>query len=80
MGYSSKIKIDHKRPRKDGTAALFMQVIIDPQGAFAAPVYIGGPKSLLPAALEAVGKMHTDPFRLNGTGIANSTVIPILFQ
>lgn len=29
MGYSSKIKIDHKRPRKDGTAALFMQVIID---------------------------------------------------
>ena len=29
MGYSSKIKIDSKRPLKDGTAALFMQVIID---------------------------------------------------
>ena len=60
--------------------AVFVQVIIDPQGAFAAPVYIGGPKSLLPAALEAVGKMRSDPFRLNGAGIANSTVIPILFQ
>jgi len=29
MGYSAKIKIDTKRPRKDGTAAIFMQVIID---------------------------------------------------
>lgn len=29
MGYSAKIKIDSKRPRKDGTCAIFMQVIID---------------------------------------------------
>ena len=29
MGYSAKIKIDTKRPRHDGTAAIFMQVIID---------------------------------------------------
>lgn len=29
MGYSAKIKIDSKRPKKDGTAAIFMQVIID---------------------------------------------------
>ena len=60
--------------------AVFLQVIIDPLGVFASPVYIGGPKSLLPAALEAVGKMRSDPFRLNGAGIANSTVIPLLFQ
>lgn len=29
MGYSAKIKIDTKRPRKDGNAAIFLQVIID---------------------------------------------------
>jgi integrase/recombinase XerD len=29
MGYSAKIKIDRKRPRKDGAAAIFLQVIID---------------------------------------------------
>jgi len=59
---------------------VFLQVIIDPLGAFASPVYIGGPKSLLPAALEAVGKLRGDPFRLNGVGIANASIIPILFH
>jgi integrase/recombinase XerD len=29
MGYSAKIKIDHARPKQDGTAAIFLQVIID---------------------------------------------------
>lgn len=29
MGYSAKIKIDNGRPKKDGTASIFMQVIID---------------------------------------------------
>lgn len=29
MGYSSKIKIDSKRLKKDGTAAIFMQVLIN---------------------------------------------------
>jgi hypothetical protein len=29
MGYSAKIKIDTKRPRKDGNAAIFLQVIVD---------------------------------------------------
>lgn len=29
MGYSAKIKIDSKRPKKDGTCMIFMQVIID---------------------------------------------------
>jgi hypothetical protein len=60
--------------------AVFFQVIIDPLGNFASPVYLGGPKSLLPAALEAVGKLRADPFRLNGVGIANASVIPIPFQ
>ncbi len=29
MGYSSKIKIDARRTKKDGTAAIFMQTIIN---------------------------------------------------
>lgn len=29
MGYSAKIKIDADRPKKDGTAAIFLQVIVD---------------------------------------------------
>lgn len=29
MGFSAKIKIDSKRPRQDGTAAIFLQIIID---------------------------------------------------
>lgn len=29
MGYSAKIKIDRGRPKKDGTAAIFLQVIIN---------------------------------------------------
>lgn len=29
MGYSAKVKIDRNRPRQDGTAALFIQVIIN---------------------------------------------------
>jgi len=60
--------------------AIYLQVIVDPLGAFAGAVYIGGPKSLLPAALDAVSKMRSDPFRLNGVGVANPTVIPLLFQ
>ncbi len=60
--------------------AIFLQVIVDPLGQFAGPVYIGGPKSLLPAALEAIGKMRSDPVRLNGVGIDNPGVIPLVFQ
>jgi hypothetical protein len=60
--------------------AVFFQVIIDPLGEFAAPVYLGGPKSLLPAALEALRTIRSEPVRLNGVGIQNPTVIPVVFQ
>lgn len=60
--------------------AIFLQVIVDPLGEFAGAVYIGGPKSLLPAALDAIGKLRSDPIRLNGVGIDNPAVIPLVFQ
>jgi hypothetical protein len=60
--------------------AIYLQVIVDPLGGFGSAVYIGGPKSLLPAALEALGKIHSDPPRLNGVAIENPGVISLVFQ
>jgi hypothetical protein len=59
---------------------IYLQVIVDPLGEFCSAVYIGGPKSLLPAALEAVGKLRSDPLRLNGVAIEYPAVIPLVFQ
>jgi hypothetical protein len=60
--------------------AVFLQVIVDPLGEFASITYIGGPKSLAPSAMEALRKIRGEPVRLNGVGIQNPAVIPVLFQ
>jgi hypothetical protein len=55
-------------------------VILDPFGEFSSIEYIGGPKSLLSAAIEALRGLRTDPLRLNGAGIETPAVLPVVFQ
>jgi hypothetical protein len=60
--------------------AVFLQTILDPLGDFSSIAYVGGPKSLLPAATEAMRQVKTGPVRLNGVGIANAGIISYPFQ
>ena len=60
--------------------AIYFQAILDPMGEFSSLAYVGGPKSLLPAATEAMRQIRTGPVRLNGVAIANPVVIPFVFQ
>jgi hypothetical protein len=60
--------------------SVYLQAILDPNGEFSSIEYLGGPKSLLPVAIEGLRQLRSTPVRLNGVAIANPIVIPVAFQ
>jgi hypothetical protein len=59
---------------------VYLQVILDTSGEFVHPQHIGGPKSLLPAALESLRQWRVEPFRLNGIPMITPTILQVIFQ
>ncbi len=59
---------------------VYLQVILDTKGEFMNPLHIGGPKSLLPAAIESIQQWRVEPFRLNGTPNISPTILQVIFQ
>jgi hypothetical protein len=58
---------------------VYIQVVIDPDGKVARTEYLGGPRSLYPAALEALAKWKVQPTRVNGTGVVTTNVLQVPF-
>ena len=54
----------------EGPATVFLQAIVDFEGRFQQPVYIGGPGELEPAAREAISKWRAEPARIMGALLA----------
>lgn len=71
-------------PLPAGAAAedstVYVQAFIDPEGKVGRPQYLGGPRALYPAALEALGKWRLQPQRLNGTPVVNPQVLQVPFR
>lgn len=59
---------------------VYVQVILDQQGRVARPQYLGGPRSLYPAALEALAKWRTQPIRVNGAPVVTPNVAQVPFK
>jgi hypothetical protein len=59
---------------------VYIQVLIDPEGHIARPQYLGGPRSLYPAAVEALAKWRVQPIRLNGSGVVTPNVVQVPFR
>jgi hypothetical protein len=59
---------------------IYVQVIIDQDGRVMRPLYLGGPRALYPAALEALTKWKTQPIRVNGAPVVTPNVLQVPFQ
>jgi len=59
---------------------VYLQVILDSEGRFVRPLHIGGPKSLVPAAIDSIGQWPAEPVRVNGTAVINPMVLQVVFQ
>jgi len=59
---------------------VYLQAVIDPEGRFARPEYLGGPNSLLPTALETIGQWRATPLRVNGTPSIFPVVLQVIFR
>ncbi len=59
---------------------VYLQVLLDEDGRFARPLHIGGPKSLVPAAIETINGWITSPLRLNRTAIINPVILQVVFR
>jgi hypothetical protein len=59
---------------------VYVQVILDQEGRIARPQYLGGPRSLYPAALEALTKWRTQPIRVNGAPVVTPNVVQVPFR
>lgn len=59
---------------------VYVQVILDQEGRVARPQYLGGPRSLYPAALEALAKWRTQPIRVNGAPVVSPNVAQVPFK
>lgn len=59
---------------------VYIQVLIDPDGRIARPQYVGGPRSLYSAALEALAKWRVQPIRVNGSGVVTPNVVQVPFR
>jgi hypothetical protein len=59
---------------------IYLQAIIDVDGRFVRPVYVGGPQALLPAALESVEGWRAQPLRVNGVPTVNPIVLQVTFR
>jgi hypothetical protein len=58
---------------------VYLQAVIDQNGRFMRPLYIGGLEALVPAALAAVADWRAQPLRVNGTPVVNPIVLQVLF-
>jgi hypothetical protein len=59
---------------------VYLQVILDTEGQFVRPLHIGGPKTLVPAAIETIRSWRTEPVRLNGIPVINPTMLQVIFR
>jgi hypothetical protein len=59
---------------------VYIQVLIDPEGHIARPHYLGGPRSLYPAAVDALAKWRVQPIRVNGSGVVTPNVVQVPFR
>jgi hypothetical protein len=59
---------------------VYIQVLIDPEGHVARPQYLGGPRSLYPAAVDALAKWRLQPIRVNGSGVVTPNVLQVPFR
>jgi hypothetical protein len=59
---------------------VYIQVLIDPEGKIARTEYLGGPRSLYPAALEALSRWKLQPTRINGTPVVTPNVVQVPFR
>ena len=59
---------------------VYVQVIVDQEGRIARPQYLGGPRSLYPAALDALTKWRAQPIRVNGTPVVTPNVVQVPFR
>ena len=62
------------------TDPVYLQTIIDIDGRFVRPAYLGGPKALLPAALETITQWRASPLRINGTPTITAMNVQVLFR
>jgi hypothetical protein len=51
--------------------------VLDTEGRFSRPLYLGGPRALMPAALEAVSQWRARPVRVKGVPIVNPMVVQV---
>jgi hypothetical protein len=59
---------------------VYIQVIIDPEGHIARPQYLGGPRSLYSAAVDALAKWRVQPIHMNGSGVVTPNVVQVPFR
>jgi len=64
----------------EADAVVYIQVIIDPEGHIARPHYLGGPRPLYPAAVDALAKWKVEPIRVNGAPVATPNVLQVPFR
>jgi hypothetical protein len=64
----------------DAEPVVYIQVLIDPEGHIARPQYLGGPRSLYPAAVDALAKWRVQPIRVNGSGVVTPNVVQVPFR
>jgi hypothetical protein len=59
---------------------VYVQVLLDQEGRVARPKYLGGPRSLYPAAVDALTKWRTQPTRINGVPVVTPNVLQVPFN
>jgi hypothetical protein len=59
---------------------VYLQVILDTEGRFVRPLHIGGPKSLVPTAIDTIGTWRAEPVRLNGKPLINPMMLQVIFR
>ena len=56
---------------------MYLQIVLDTEGRFSRPLYIGGPRALMPAALDALSQWRARPVRVNGVPVVNPMVVQV---
>ena len=59
---------------------VWLQVVVDHDGAVQQPRYIGGPESLTEAAIAAVRQWRAEPARINGAPVTIDTLLVVRFR
>jgi hypothetical protein len=59
---------------------VYIQVLIDREGHIVRPQYLGGPRSLYSAAVDALAKWRVQPIRMNGSGVVTPNVLQVPFR